>query len=265
MIDGVAIRYDTSDSPGDADDSRWPAVYVHGLHSSMEHWTRHAAQVSSRQTVRIDLQSHGQSALPTAANALTVEAYAETVVGVVRAIDCRKVHLVGNSVGAWVVALMASQCPELTASVVMVGMGARPSARLQPGIYEVDDGRGVRAIMEPRIGDVVRTRVSPADVEMVLRVMDEATPALAAERVRQSQRFTFESADIDIRCPALAVVGDRDPIALLPDVAALRDTIEHIQISVLPDCGHLPHLEEPFLFDFVIDRFLAEVEARTKL
>lgn len=239
-----------------------PIVYVHGLHSSREYWTLHApTQQGIRQTVAIDLPSHGRSSTPTRDSALSVAGYAAAVGAVIDSLAFEQVHLVGNSVGGWVVATVATERPEQIRSVTMVGMGVRTSGRTDPAIYEVDD-RTVRDIVGPRMGDIVRHRIAPEHAEMVVRIMDEATPRVIARRIRESRReFSFTRETIDVRCPLMAITGDCDRTAPLPDVVALQDVIDDFRIAVLPDCGHLPQLEEPHLFGYLLDRFLDEVDA----
>jgi proline iminopeptidase len=58
----------------------------------------------------------------------------------------------------------------------------------------------------------------------------------------------------DVRCPAIVIHGDDDPIP----VAAARATAEALDapLHVLPDRGHVPHVEAPDEFTGLLSRFL---------
>ena len=48
-----------------------------------------------------------------------------------------------------------------------------------------------------------------------------------------------------LRMPALVIWGEADQIVPASVGQALADALPHAHFHVLPDCGHLPTLEEP--------------------
>lgn len=64
----------------------------------------------------------------------------------------------------------------------------------------------------------------------------------------------------NIRVPAMVVTGDDDARCLVPGLF-LKDCIEKARLFVLPNTGHVLNLEEPALFNAVLEGFLADVEA----
>ena len=64
------------------------------------------------------------------------------------------------------------------------------------------------------------------------------------------------------RCavPTLVVAGDADDGVLDADLMLLR-TLPHAGLAVLPRSGHLTNLEEPALFNQLVEQFHAQVEA----
>ena len=65
-----------------------------------------------------------------------------------------------------------------------------------------------------------------------------------------------------IRNPVLIVAGDEDEGSLEPSLM-LKRTISTSGLVVLPQTGHTVNLEEPEIFDGVVERFLASVEQGT--
>lgn len=61
--------------------------------------------------------------------------------------------------------------------------------------------------------------------------------------------------------PTLIIVGDPADPCIEPNMF-LKRTIPSAQLCVLPHSGHQVNLEEPDLFNRIVDSFLATVEAR---
>jgi pimeloyl-ACP methyl ester carboxylesterase len=60
--------------------------------------------------------------------------------------------------------------------------------------------------------------------------------------------------------PTLVVAGDADDGLLDADLMLLR-TLPHAGLAVLPRSGHLTNLEEPALFNQLVEQFHAQVAA----
>jgi len=60
--------------------------------------------------------------------------------------------------------------------------------------------------------------------------------------------------------PTLIITGDEDEPCLEPDLM-LKRTIPSAALAVLPRTGHACNLEEPAMFNALIESFLATVDA----
>ena len=56
--------------------------------------------------------------------------------------------------------------------------------------------------------------------------------------------------------PTLVVWGDRDYLLPVGQAHAAVKSLPHGQLSVFPDCGHLPHVEHPDRFADVLGTWL---------
>ncbi len=62
----------------------------------------------------------------------------------------------------------------------------------------------------------------------------------------KSGGYNFLSQRIgDIACPTLVLWGEQDKILGTKDAPRFQRTIPHCQLVWVPDCGHVPHLEQP--------------------
>jgi pimeloyl-ACP methyl ester carboxylesterase len=58
--------------------------------------------------------------------------------------------------------------------------------------------------------------------------------------------------------PTLVVWGDRDYLLPVQQARAAVKSLPHGRLSVFPDCGHLPHVEQPDRFATVLGAWLTE-------
>jgi pimeloyl-ACP methyl ester carboxylesterase len=56
-------------------------------------------------------------------------------------------------------------------------------------------------------------------------------------------RFSIRTLLPSLRCPVLAIQGDRDPYATDRQLSGVRELVPHAQIEWIADCGHVPHRE----------------------
>ena len=96
------------------------------------------------------------------------------------------------------------------------------------------------------------------------RLASGLTPFRVLQRVQQSVWDSLGEFDLRaplaalaraIRLPVLVVHGAEDPIPLASSQAA-ADAL-HAELIVLPNCGHVPYVEQPTLLFEALSRFLA--------
>jgi proline iminopeptidase len=85
------------------------------------------------------------------------------------------------------------------------------------------------------------------------------TPFRVTARTQQDVWHSLGDYDLrpslrTVRCPAMVLHGDDDPIPL----ATARATAEALEapLHVLDNCGHVPHVEAPDEFTDLLTRFL---------
>jgi 3-oxoadipate enol-lactonase len=184
-------------------------------------------------------------------------------------------HFIGLSMGGYTSLQVALNHPRRVRSMVLAGTGSG-SERW----YTKDFHRHSR-----ELGDTFEAKgaahvaetygMGPSRVPFLLkdpRGFAEYTQRLAEHDARgsantsrgfQGGRPSLYDFAADIRklaTPALIVVGDEDERCIEPSLF-LKDTIPASGLVMMPKTGHVVNLEEPDLFNLVVDDFLARVEA----
>lgn len=198
--------------------ARIPIVLVHGAVISGRYMVPTAALLAAAHRVHVpDLPGFGHSDEP--AHPYSVPELAEVLHAWLDVTGIAQAHLLGNSLGAQVVAELAVRWPERAASVILVGPTVDRAARTRVGqLWRLAQ-------------DAVRERPSLIPLHLV-------------DLVRAGWRFAVSTLDIAladrieekvprIGVPLLVVCGDSDPLAPVAWCSWLASQSPHADLRVL--------------------------------
>ncbi|MFF7245802.1 alpha/beta fold hydrolase [Embleya sp. NPDC008237] len=216
-------------------------LFVHPANLQARCWRAVLAAVPDAWTcLAIDLSGHGSSARR---DAYDLAGWVRECVELLDAREVAGVHVVGASVGAAVAVELAAAHPDRVESVTTVGGAFRPAdpAASREFLAAVA-ARGARnAVLdilasEPGLDEVLVAEVA-ADigVESDTQAARIWTAAAAAAGLDAAPR---------LRCPTLAIVGDRDLGCPVEDSRAFAE-LTGGRLAVLVEHGHLPMYTAP--------------------
>ncbi len=171
-----------------------------------------------------------------------------------RELDLSGVHLVGLSLGGWIAAELAVRNTGRLASLTLAGAaGLFVSGVAQMDSFLGSDEQRLREFFyDPRRAD-----------DMIARVLAPQHEDIALKNRATVAKLVWQPRDHDphlakwlhrIDVPTLLVWGDHDRMFPLEHARAYQALIPGAKLVVVPECGHVPHLEKP-------DAFVAEIEA----
>ena len=249
-------------------------VMIHGMGSASTAWRQITPALAEKfRVIHIDLPGHGFSALE-AAKEMDPHSLAERVVEELDNLRVEKFHLVGNSLGGWVVLDIASEHPERTLSVTGVapaGLWLSPANRRLPiGAY----ARTLAQFTYPLAPFFMRYEwarrigfkdVSPLWKQLELQTILDAVKAMGTSSgyfpawdSLLSLRFDKEiSSDI----PVTIIFGDSDKT--LPAKTSQEESLapRHAKWIRISQCGHAPMWDHP---QEVIDAIIETTERATR-
>jgi 3-oxoadipate enol-lactonase len=263
-LNGVEIYLEVADHTCVADRARTPLVFIHGMHSSREHWRYQVPAFSTdRPVVTWDLRGHGRSGLD--AGSPTLADHVDDLVGLLAHLELSHVHVVGSGEGGFVAQQIALRLPDIVRSVTLVGSTARLSEAVADAASLARDIReqGVEAVYRNFVRRfVLGPRAGDALSEFVYRILAEPSSDAVAQRLGGMTRYEGREQAKSIPCPALIVAGELDGAFDPAFSRELRRLIPDSQLALIPHCGHLPQLEAAEVFNPMLRRFLAGVEAQ---
>jgi pimeloyl-ACP methyl ester carboxylesterase len=272
-IDGVRIHYQEA-----GDEEAPPLILIHGFISSNLVWNEvflPLAQAGFR-VIAPDLPGYGYSDKPRD-GAYTIASQARAVIGLMDRLGIKKATIVGASYGGAVAALMALDCPERVARLVLVGAVSNdePKKKLLlrlatlPVLGDLATPLflGSRWILRKRTEEVYRRLGYPLDE----RKLDARHHLLETSNthhamIRTVRRWSANRISRDarlIRPPTMLVWGDKDNHIPIREAFKLRDAIPNSRLIVFQCCGHLPPTEYPEKFVAVVADFCRAEQTQT--
>jgi pyruvate dehydrogenase E2 component (dihydrolipoamide acetyltransferase) len=243
-----------------------PIVFLHGIGGSSASWQAVIGSfAATHHVVAIDLPAHGQSDVPDPARTdYSVRGLAQAVTEALAVLGLERVTLVGHSLGGAVATGVALAAPDRVARLVLVdstGLGDDISPDLVRLLDAPPSDSGSRALLELFFDD--RRLVLDAGVNEHHAALGRPGAHAAVRAISSlafadaSQRVTLDGRSAEITQPVLVVWGGRDRVVPVAHAEAARTAIADVEVAIIPDAGHAPHVEQPAAFAAILARFLA--------
>jgi 3-oxoadipate enol-lactonase len=258
---GTIINYEIEGPEGA------PVVMVsHGIATSLEIWTQVSRHLSAKyRVIRYDSRGHGGSDAPKGDYSL--EMLGDDAVGMMDALNIRKVHYGGLSLGGMTAIGMAINHPDRLHSAICCDARGTATAEFVEGwkerIKNVRE-KGMEVLVEPTVSRWLtkafyenKTSTDP------LRTLIRNTPvdgycgsAVALQGLNYGPRLG------NIKVPMLYLTGAQDggaPPAVMREMAEQTSGAQFVEI---PNAGHISTVEQPKAVADAIDKFIGSRAAR---
>jgi 3-oxoadipate enol-lactonase len=241
-----------------ATDAGPPILFLHGVGSDKSVWRPQLDHFRGRRTaIALDYPGYGESEPREGA---TRDDYALAAFAALDAMGREKAHICGLSLGGVVAIAMHALQPDRCLSLTLADTFAvHPDGR---GIYDrsIAASADMRAMAEARVEALLAEPADPAVRREVVETMariDAAAFRVGAEAVwLADQRDRVRAIDV----PTLILCGDQDkptPPALSEE---LKVMIPGSRLEMIAGAGHLTNLEQPEIFNRLLDDFLRSIE-----
>lgn len=237
--DGLKLAYTIDDHT----DPWTPASTLLLLHAAMGHSRRFYAWVPrlSRhyRVVRLDLRGHGESEVPPATPALTMDRLVADVSELLDHLGCPSAHIVGNSAGGYIGQNLAMKSPERVRSLMLFGStpGLKNSqaATWLPRVAK----EGLRNFLADTISD--RFPIGQVPEGLITWFLDEAAkndPAYIGRFIGLMTTLDWSDRLGEIKCPTLIVMPGGETVGSIKNYDVM---IERIPDSQAIAYEHMPH------------------------
>lgn len=260
-----------------------PLIFIHGWGASSRYWQAAPAFLANRRLIAIDLPGFGSSPAPL--EPVTLESSARAVLAVADALDIDRFALVGHSLGAAVALAVAGLAGARVERLGLVsfGIGANlyedalvtlagaqwqvAAAYWRPWLVwwrpwweYTTPWRQALWALPPTPNLLARPLVrQPLDRSLLaqgiadLAAMDplvaiETAAIMGHPRLKRLLQLPLP--------PVVLISGSDDPVFPPVNVEMLSRVLPDVQVVFIPNCGHVPMVEEPASCYQTIARFL---------
>jgi len=267
--DGVRLRYEEAGSGA-------AVVFVHefgGDHRSWEPQVRHFSR--RYRCIAYNARGYPPSDVPEDVERYSQARARDDIRCVLDALGIQRAHVVGLSMGAFATLHFGMAYGYRATSITVAG-GGYGSHRAHYRQFQADSKRNAELILRRGMAEFVSTygrgpqRVQleskdPRGFAEYLRQFEEHSALGAANTLLgvQARRPSFydltaEMARMDV--PTLIMAGDEEEPCLEANLLMKR-AIPTAGLAILPKSGHAINLEEPALFNRLLEDFFHQVEA----
>lgn len=251
-VNGLNIHYDIR---GDG-----PAVLlIHGFPLSNALWAPLADRIGDAyQLIMPDLRGLGRSEVGVTAS---MEDFADDLAKLLDCVGLDRAVIAGLSMGGYVAMEFYRRFPDRASALILVDTRAEADA---PDAAEDRRRLADRVMQEGStiVADAMVEKLFAPDAPKALKqqwrdIMAASPPAgvAAALRGMADRPDSFDTLR-SVDKPSLVVVGDADVITPPSAARAMHESLEQGELKTIADAGHMPPVEKPDRFAFVMREFL---------
>jgi len=267
--DGVGLYYEEAGSGT-------PVVFVHEFAGDIEAWEPQLRHFARRyRCIAYNARGYPPSDVPDGVERYSQDRAREDIRCVMDALKIDRAHVVGLSMGGFATLHFGIRysARALSLTVAGCGYGAHPSTR---AAFQENARENGRIILEKGMAHFAATyghgptrlqlkRKDPRGfAEFIRRFGAHSAKGSASTmmgyQARRPSLYDLTAEIAKISAPVLIVNGDEDEACLEPGLM-LKRTIPDCGHVMFPKTGHAMNLEEPALFNQVVEAFFDQVEA----
>ncbi len=267
--DGVKLYYEEVGSGT-------PILFIHEFAGDHRGWEPQVNHFGRRhRCIVYSARGYPPSDIPTDVKSYSQDIARDDAIAVLDHLGIAKAHIVGLSMGGFATLHFGLQYPDraLSLTICGCGYGAEPSTRaefreLSLKVADNFEKRGARAYAEEYGSQHGRHTFKQKDPRAWRAFVDRLAEhsdigsALTQRGVQASRPGLWDLED-KIRAtdvPAMVVTGDEDERCLVPGFF-MKKTLPRGRLFVMPNTSHVLNLEEPALFNSVLENFILDVES----
>jgi pimeloyl-ACP methyl ester carboxylesterase len=252
-----------------------PILFVHEFAGDCRSWEPQVRHFSRRyRCIAYNARGYPPSDVPPSPDSYSQQRERDDVRCVLDALGLGRAHVVGLSMGAFATLHfgMAYSARALTLVTAGVGSGAHKDEYAR---FQADSRANAKTMLERGMAHFAAsygenaTRVTmkakdPRGFAEFQRNLSEHSAQGSANtmlgyQARRPSLYDLTAEMAAITAPLLVIAGDEDPSTIEPSLLIKR-TVPGAALAVVPRTGHMINLEEPVLFNRLVEDFFHQAE-----
>jgi len=267
--DGVKLHYEEAGRGT-------PVVFVHEFAGDLRSWEPQLAHFSRRyRCIAYNARGYPPSDVPERFEQYSQDRARDDVLAVMDGLKIQKAFVVGLSMGGFASLHFGIKYSARALGIVVGGCGYG-SVKATREAFQEDSRANARQMMSEGMEKFSATyghrptrmqlkAKDPRGFDLFIRHLKEHSALGSANtmlgyQARRPSLYDLVDEMRAIAAPTLIMTGDEDDGAIEPSVLMKR-TIPHAGLIVLPRTGHIINLEDPALFNRLVEDFFHQVES----
>jgi pimeloyl-ACP methyl ester carboxylesterase len=267
--DGVNLHYEECGSGA-------PIVFVHEFAGDIRSWEPQISHFSRRyRCIAYNARGYPPSDVPESFERYSQEHARDDILAVMEALGIQRAFVVGLSMGGFATLHFGIKYSQRALGLVVAGCGygAVPAQKEE---FQRDSRANAKQMLEDGMAKTAATyghraarlqlkAKDPRGFERFVRNFSEhsalgSANSMLGYQARRPSLYDLKAEMAGITAPLIVIAGDEDDATLEPGLLMKR-TIPHAGLAVFSRSGHALNLEEPDLFNRVVEDFFRQVEA----
>jgi len=253
-----------------------PIIFLHEFAADHTNWEPQMRYFSrGHRCIAYSARGYTPSDVPPSSEAYSYKHFYTDALAVLDHLGIDKAHLVGLSMGSYSSLQIGLNAPQRACSMTLAGVGsgsnlANLDAFRKQCMANAEQFEGIGSVEVAKV-----TREAPGRIPFLVkdpRGHADFYAALARHDAKGSANtmrgfqggrpsiYTLTEAIAKVPTPALIICGDEDDACVEPSLF-LKKHLPAAGLTLFPKSGHVLNLEEPALFNEMVERFIALVEA----
>lgn len=267
--DGVKLHYEEAGSGT-------PIVFVHEFAGDLRSWEPQFGHFSRRyRCIAYNARGYPPSEVPESMERYSQELARDDVLAVLDGLKIQRAYIVGLSMGGFASLHFGIKYSARSLGLVVAGCGygAHPDQREE---FQRSSRANAQLMREEGMAKFAATYghnasrlqlrdKDPRGFALYIKYLTEHSAQGSANtmlgyQARRPSLYDLKKEMAAIAAPTLVVAGDEDDATLEPGLLMKR-TIPRAGLVVLPWSGHALNLEDPALFNSIVEDFFHQVES----
>jgi len=267
--DGVKLHYEEAGAGA-------PIVFVHEFAGDLRSWEPQIAHFSRRyRCIAYNARGYPPSDVPESMERYSQDIARDDVLAVLDGLKIQRAYVVGLSMGGFASLHFGIKYSARALGLVVAGCGygAHPDQR---AAFQKSARDNAKLILEEGMAkfaatyghNATRLQLRDKDPRGFARYIHQLTEhsakgsanTMLGYQARRPSLYDLKKEMAGITAPTLVMCGDEDDATLEPGLLMKR-TVPKLGLVVLPRTGHGMNLEDPALFNRVVEDFFHQIES----
>lgn len=247
-IDGMRIHY-RDEGMGT------PILFLHGFAGSLHYWQDWIdSLVTKYRIISLDLPGFGLSD-PPSRDKIDVQNYLDYILDLLKMLEIKECHVIGNSFGGWLAWELSLVRPELVKRLVLISAAGYFTNRTKPKTVEISSKPAFMKILKNGVPRFLvkryvvnsygkKVNVSEYEINRYYGLINREGNLMSLFKIASQSVNAKPKRIKKVKHKTLIMWGTLDRIIPVQDGFQFNKDIKNSRLVIYKGAGHMPHVEE---------------------